>query len=134
MTRADAPRVIVCEPTPRWAVLLRHFAPELQVSEARSLPLADDMLQAMPDSVIAVAVTGGNAADVLLRFSLWQRGYPECVTAALLDDADEDLEQALRESGAQLIVYSLFELPQLARLAQRPRAMRRLRSARQGSR
>lgn len=121
MSRAEAPRVIVCEPTPRWAVLLRRFAPELQISEARSLPLADDMLQAMPDSVIAVTVTPANAADVLVRLSQWQRAYPACVTAALIDCVDDDFDLALRESGAQLMVYSLFELPRLARLAQRLR-------------
>jgi len=119
VSRTDAVRVIVCEPSPRWAVLLRRFAPELQVSEARSLALADDMLREMPTCVFAVAVTHANAADVLLRLAQWQRGCPKCVTAALLDHVEDDLDLALREAGAQIIITSLFELTQLSRLAHR---------------
>lgn len=122
MSRADAARVIVCEPSPRWAVLLRRFAPELKVSEARSLALANDMLRETSDTVIAVTVTHANAADVLLRLAQWQRECPECVTAALLDHVGDDLEVALREAGAQIILTSLFELTQLARLAHRRNA------------
>lgn len=117
MSRAASARVIICEASPRWAVLLRRFAPELQVSEARSLALADDMLRETPACVVAVAVNDANSADVLLRLAQWQCGCLECVAAALLDHVDDDLELALREAGAQIIVTSLFELPQLARFA-----------------
>jgi hypothetical protein len=119
MSRSDASRIIVCEPSPRWAVLLRRFAPELQVSEARSLALADDLLRELPTSVVAVAGTDANAADLLLRLARWQRAYPQCATAALLDRAEDDYELALREAGAQVVIHSLFELPQLAQLARR---------------
>ena len=122
MSRAVAARIIVCEPSPRWAVLLRCFAPELQVSEARSLSLADEMLPETPDSVLAVAVTNANAGGVLLRLARWQRDYPTCLTATLLDELDDDFELALREAGAQLVIGSLFELPRLARLAHRRKA------------
>jgi hypothetical protein len=121
MSRAASARVIICEPSPRWAVLLRRFAPELKVSEARSLPLADDMLRETPDSVIGVAVTEANAGDSLLRLAQWQRNHPPCVAAALLDRADDDLELALREAGAQLVLTSLFELPRFAHLARTAR-------------
>jgi hypothetical protein len=119
MSRADAARIIVCEPSPRWAVLLRRFAPQLRVSEARSLTLADDMLRETPACVVAVAVTDVNSADALLRLAQWQRTCPDCVSAALLDYVEDDLELALREAGAQIILTSLFELPQIARLAHR---------------
>jgi hypothetical protein len=119
MSRASAGRLIVCEPASRWAVLLRRFAAELHVSEARSLTLAGDMLQASPRSVIAVAVAGASAAEALLKLSDWQRDYPDCAAAVLLDDANGELELALREAGAQLVITSLFELPLLARLVQR---------------
>jgi hypothetical protein len=122
MSSADAARVIVCEPSPRWAVLLRRFAPELQVSEARSLALAEDMVHETPAIVFAIAVTPANSADVLLKLGQWQQNFPECVTAALLDHVEADLELALREAGAQIILTSLFELPQLARVAQRWKA------------
>jgi hypothetical protein len=121
MSRAASARVIICEASPRWAVLLRRFAPGLQVSEARSLALADDMLRETPESAIAVAVTDANAGDSLLRLAQWQRDYPSCVTAALLDRADDDLELALREAGAQMVLTSLFELPRFGQLARTAR-------------
>lgn len=119
MTHTAAARIIVCEPSPRWGVLLRRFAPELRVSEARSLALADDILHELPTCVVAAAVTDANAADLLLRLAQWRREYPQCATAALLDRADNDYELALREAGAQIVLSSLFELPQLARFARR---------------
>ena len=119
MSSASAARLIICEPTPCWAVLMRRFAAELRVSEARSLALADDMLRESPGNVIAVAVTNANAADALLKLSSWQNDYPACITAALLDNPDSELELGLREAGAQLVVFSLFELPLLARLVTR---------------
>lgn len=118
----DAARVIICEPLPRWAVLLRRFAPELDISEARSLALADDMLRNSSACLVAVAVTDANVADVLLRLAQWQRSYPACVTVALMDQLDEDVELALRETGAQLVIDSLFKLPTLASLAHRVKA------------
>ena len=121
MSRVSPVKLIICEPTPRWAVLMRRFAKELPISEARSLALADDILRDNPGSAIAVAVTDANAADVLLKLSQWQRGDTNCVTAALLDNANADLELGLREAGAQLVVASFFELPLLARLMRRQR-------------
>src|SRR5436190_13411441 len=104
MSDAPAARLMICEPTPRWAVLLRRFAAGLPVSEARSLALADEMLQDWPGSLVAVAVNDTNAADALLRLSQWQRGFPDCATAVLLDEADDELELGLREAGAQLVI------------------------------
>ena len=121
MSRVSPAKLIICEATPRWAVLMRRFARELPISEARSLALADDILRDNPGSAIAVAVTDANAADVLLKLSQWQRGDPNCATAALLDNANADLELGLREAGAQLVIASLFELPLLAQLVRRQR-------------
>lgn len=119
MSHNTAARVIVCEPSPRWAVLLRRFAPELQVSEARSLTLADGILRENETTVVAVAVSRGNVTDVLLKLAQWQRDYPASASAVLLERFDDDVELALREAGAQMILTSLFELPQLAGLALR---------------
>jgi hypothetical protein len=123
MTQSSAAGLIICEPTPRWAVLMRRFAAELQVREARSLALADDMLRDSPESVIAVAVTDANAADALLKLSAWRNDYPACTTVVLVDNPDPELELGLREAGAQLVISSLFELPMLARLMKRQLAL-----------
>lgn len=123
MSPTSEARLIVCEPLPRWTVLLRRFAADLPVSEARSLTLADDMLRDSPDSVIAVAVTQANAADVLLKIWDWQRKYPASATAIFLDDPDTELELGLREAGAQLVITSLFKLPLLARLVRKQLAL-----------
>lgn len=123
MSQSSAARLIICEPTPRWAVLMRRFAADLPVSEARSLTLADDMLRDSPDSVVAVALTDANAADVLLKLSDWQRDYPACAAAVLLNEADPELDLGLREAGAQLVLSSLFELTMLARLVRRRLAL-----------
>jgi hypothetical protein len=119
MSNDSAARLIVCEPTPRWAVLMRRFASELQVSEARSLALADDMLRDSSASGVAVAVSDANAANVLLKLSDWQRDYPDTTAAVLLDESNAELELGLREVGAQLVIVSLFELPMLARFVKR---------------
>jgi hypothetical protein len=118
----DAAKLIICEPSPRWAVLMRRFAPGMLFSEARSLALAADMLRETPCRVIAVAVTPANAAELLLKLSQWQRDDPALTAAALLDHVEDDFELALRESGVQLVLTSLFELPKLARLAHRVKA------------
>jgi len=119
----DPARLIICEPSPRWAVLMRRFGAGLTVDEARSLALAEDMLRDQPDSVVAVAIRNDNAAAALLKLAQWQRDYPASAVAALMDHVDEDLELALRESGAQVVLTSLFELPQLARIAHRVKFM-----------
>jgi hypothetical protein len=123
MSQSPAASLIICEPTPRWAVLTRRFAEELRVSEARSLALADDMLRDSPGSVIAVAITDANAADALLKLSNWRNDYPACTAAVLLDNPDPELELGLREAGAQLVISSLFELPMLARFVKRQLAL-----------
>jgi len=123
MSHASAARLIICEPTPRWAVLMRRFAAELHVSEARSMALAEDMLRDNPDSVIAVAITDANAADALLKLWNWRNNYPGCTAAVLLDNPNPELELGLREAGAQLVISSLFALPMLARLVRRQLAL-----------
>lgn len=119
MKQPAAARIIVCEPTPRWAVLLRRFAGDLMISEARSLALTDDLLQDHPTSCIAIAVDINNAANVLLRLSKWSREHPEYATAVLLDKPEPELEPGFREAGAQIVISSLFELPKLVRVARR---------------
>lgn len=119
MSQNTAARIIVCEPTPRWAVLLRRFARNIKISEARSLALVDDLLRDHPASVVAVAVDLSNAANVLLKLSSWSRAHPANATAVLLDKPEPDLELGLREAGAQLVVSSLFALPALIGLARR---------------
>jgi hypothetical protein len=123
MTGVDYARLIICEPTPRWAVLLRRFAEDLQVSEARSPLLADEMLAASPASFVAFAVNGGNAAATLNRLMQWRRDFPAATTAVLLDGPSPGLETGFREARAQLVITSLFALPMLVRLAKRHLAL-----------
>jgi hypothetical protein len=111
--------MILCEPKPRWAVLLRRFAPAIGITEARSLVLADDELRANPDSFVVVAASVESGAAVVLKLSQWQREFPHATVVILLDRPDADFDLALREVGAQLVVDTLFDLPLLARMAAR---------------
>ena len=117
MKSAALPRFIICESTPRWAVISRRLRPDMGVSEARSFSLADDLLRASPTSVVALAVDETNAATALRQLSTWQRLYRDCVTAVLIDQCDDEWECGFREASAQFVSDSLFELPQLVRLA-----------------
>jgi len=119
MSRAPFARLIVCEPAGRWAILLRRFAPDLDVTEARSLALASDLLRESPASFVCVAATAENAASALPRLGEWSRDFPAASFAILADEEDNDLELAFREAGAQLVLTSVFELPVVAAMARR---------------
>jgi hypothetical protein len=99
--------------------LLRRFAPGLNLTEARSLALADDELRASPTSFVAVAVDASSAAPALLKIAHWRDEFPSVTSVVLLDQPNPDLNLALREAGAQLVIDTLFDLPLLARMAER---------------
>jgi len=119
MSAAPYARLIVCEPKPRWAVLLRRYSKETPASEARSLVLASEMLTASPGSFIAVATNESKVAALLERLGQWRRDFPAITTAVLLDAPNDELELGFREAGAQLVIASLFDLLLVVRLAER---------------
>jgi hypothetical protein len=119
MSQGPYARLIVCEPKPRWAVLLRRFAAGIVLSEARSLLLAEEMLAASPASFIAVSAHANNATAALDRLAHWRRDYPQATIAILLDDPHDTLEIGFREAGAELVIAGLFDLPLVIRLAKR---------------
>lgn len=113
-------RILVCEPTARWAVLLRRFG-QRQIAEARSLALAEDLLTANASSFMAIYATSSEnrAAQFITTIARWRQLFPQAAFAILCDEPNPDFDLGVREAGVQLVIHSLFELPLLIGMAQR---------------
>lgn len=117
MSRSGA--IVVVEPAPRWVVLLRRFAPQLEVLEARSLELAEDLLRENGSRFIAIAVRSVGAAAIATRISHWRRTHPGSVAAVLLNRHHPSMELGFRLAGAQAVIHNWRELPILIGMAAR---------------
>ncbi len=111
--------ILVVEGAPRWAVLLRRFAPQFQVLEARSLALAEDLLSQNGQQFVLLAPSSMNHAAALARLSTWQRQYSAATFVVVLQPLDSTTDLGFREAGAQLVIHDWRELPQLISMAAR---------------
>lgn len=112
-------RLIVCEAAPRWSVLLRRFADDLPVAEARSSALAEDLLRDHPASFVCLASSAIDHSEKFIALSHWQTLFSHAAIAVLIDPADQEREYHFREAGAQVVIDRLEQLPQLLRMAKR---------------
>lgn len=119
MTTAATVRLIVCEPTRRWAPLVRRFDDGMNVDETRSLSLLSNMLEAQPTSFVAIAPAPADLPEAAAELARIVRNYPLAAFATLLDLYDTEADLAFREAGAQLVITSLLELPAVIRMARR---------------
>jgi hypothetical protein len=115
MNNASA-KVIVCEPQPRWAVLWRRFS-RLAVEEARSLPLASDLLRERPTSFLLVSCDAVAQPASLIALARWQLDFPLAAWAAVVTGVRSVREAWLYEAGAQFVMHRFQQLPVVIRMA-----------------
>lgn len=118
---AAAARLIVCEPSGRWAVALRRqsAATAPRVYETRSLADCWQMLAEAPASFVVVELSTGNAVALLQRMARLQRDFPLARVAVVADRALAGYEWLLREAGAVHFLCSPRQCGPLADLALR---------------
>lgn len=119
MKRADAAALIVCEKSMRWSVLLRRFGSGRKVLEARSLFLANELVEVSPASFVCVADSTLYGDDSFLALSRWEREFPLMAWGALVSRNDPGLERLLLSLGAQFVVTNYAQLPPLLGMAER---------------
>ena len=130
---------IICERTSRWAAavrvaLERESTAELRaarVVEVRNHRDLESRLSARPDALVTIEVERANLAAVLAWLGTAGPRYPRATFVAVLDRlfvADQnangdvsvpDVEQALVEAGAMLVVRLPRAMKPLLDLAQR---------------
>jgi hypothetical protein len=100
-------------------VLLRRFAPDLPVTEARSFVLAEDLLRDDQASFVCLAGSTIDRSEKLIALSQWQTLFPDAASAVFLNQADPEREHHFREAGVQLVIDHIGQLPRLIQMAKR---------------
>jgi hypothetical protein len=120
-TGAAGARLIVCEASGRWAVVLRRqlVAVTLRVYETRSLADCWEMLVEAPASFLVVELSAGNAVALMQRMARLERDFPLARVAVVADRCLTDYEWLLREAGAVHFLCSPRQSGPLADLARR---------------
>jgi hypothetical protein len=118
-------RLIVCEKTGRWAVALRReLAPHgVRAYETRSLAECRRELEQHPASLVALELTGGNAAQLGEWIERISREFPGARLVVLGSGEARVFETWVREAGAVGAAFSSRRLGAIARLARRHLAM-----------
>jgi hypothetical protein len=118
---AVAARLIVCEPSGHWAVVLRRqlAAADLRVYETRSLADCWEMLAKAPASFLVVELSAGGAGALLQRMARLERDFPLARVAVVADRSLAGYEWLLREAGAVHFLCSPRQSGPLADLARR---------------
>ena len=116
-----SPGLIVCEGEPRLAILVRRFAPQLPIVEARSLALADDDLSERPASFVCIGSPWCDRPEVLLSLARWQQAFPNAALAVMRSGIQmrETRDADYLLAGAQLVLHDFRQVPLLIRLTQR---------------
>jgi hypothetical protein len=113
-------RLIVCEPSGRWAVALRReLGSSPRVYEARSVAESWASLAQAPASLLVVEVMPGNLAALLGRMARREREFPRARVAVVADRRLAGHQWLLREAGALTFITSPRRLQGLAELARR---------------
>jgi hypothetical protein len=117
----DVARLIVCEPTGRWAVAMRRELAEtgVRVWETRSLPECWQDLKDSPDSFVVIELTTTVADDLLRRMAHLGKEFPRAMVAVVADRALADHQWLMREAGAVHFTCSPRQLSPLAAAALR---------------
>ncbi|NQT41320.1 MAG: hypothetical protein HQ581_27780 [Planctomycetes bacterium] len=130
---AGEARLIVSEPTGRWAVALRRHLTDASVGvhQTRSLTDAWDVLRACPASFLVVEVTRGSVRALLERMARLPGQFPLARIAVVADRRLHRWQWLFREAGAIHFVSSSRCLAPLAEaainhLARAPRRWRSL--------
>jgi hypothetical protein len=116
---AAAARLIVCEASGRWAVVLRRqlVAVALRVYETRSLADCWEMLAEAPASFLVVELSAGGAGALLQRMARLERDFPLARVAVVADRCLAGYEWLLREAGGVHFLCSPRQCGPLADLA-----------------
>ncbi|MGA2621664.1 MAG: hypothetical protein ABSF26_29030 [Thermoguttaceae bacterium] len=112
-------RLIVCEQTARWSLVLRRelTLAGVRVWETRSLAEAWESLARTPAAVLVVEISRVNLAGLLERMAWFSRDFPLARLAVVAPRALAGCEWLLREAGAVHFVTSPRRLGPLAELA-----------------
>ena len=114
----SAAKLIVCERTGRWAVVLRRELAEegVRVWETRTLTDCRAELAENPASFVVVEL-GKNAAGLLRLLANQPRQFPAARLAVVADRSRADYEGLMREAGAVHFLCSPRRVGLLARMA-----------------
>lgn len=112
-------KLIVVEPSPCWSIGLRRFAGDLRIWEARSLALAETMLQESPASFVCLSLDPANAVRGCEQLIAWSKMFPLSRFAVCTTPELAELESLLLTSGAQFVAASFLDVPKLLRIAVR---------------
>lgn len=114
----NAPSVIVCERSGKWATALgRHLPPALRVRQTRALSECIGVLAAAPASFLALEATRENLTQLLSLLGDFGHKFPLARALVLADRGFERYEGLFREAGAVHFSVSPRESAELARLA-----------------
>jgi hypothetical protein len=116
---AVAARLIVCERSGRWAVVLRRElgAGAVRVYETRNLTDCWAVLAEAPASFVIVELTAGGVAALLRQMARLGREFPLARVAVVAARSLAGYEWLMREAGAVHFTCSPRQLGPLARLA-----------------
>jgi hypothetical protein len=116
--KSVAARLIVCERTGRWAVVLRAelAGAGVRVWETRILDDCWSELAKSPASFLVVEL-GGNAAELLRRMARQPRDFPAARVAVVANRSQAGRQWLMREAGAVHFVCSPRQVGPLAQLA-----------------
>lgn len=112
-------RVIVYEPTGRWAALLRRASTRDTLQETRTWP---DLLAALaqaPNSFVVLELTAANAIQLPARLRQLTVDFPVARFAVVADRALAEYEPLAIEAGAVFFTTSPREADTIAQLADR---------------
>jgi hypothetical protein len=112
-------RLIVCERTGRWAVLLRQKLAEtgVRVWETRLPADCREEIAQSPASIVVLELTAKNLGEILKTVRPWERDYPLLRWVAVADRAQAGHEWLLREAGAVHFACSPRQVDSIAQLA-----------------
>ena len=116
---ATEARLIVCERSGRWAVVLRRElgAETVRVYETRNLTDCWAVLRGAPASFVIVELSAGRVAALLRLMASLEREFPLARVAVVADRSLAGYEWLMREAGAVHFKCSPRQLGPLARLA-----------------
>jgi hypothetical protein len=98
----SAARLIVCEQSGRWALLLRQNVAEarIRVWETRTLADCRAEVASSPASIVVIELTVNNSAELIKTVGSWDRDFPLLRWVAVADRSLAEYEWLLREAGA----------------------------------
>jgi hypothetical protein len=119
MQTSSSARLIVCERSGHWALLLRQKVAEagVRVWETRFLTDCQAEIAGSPASLVVIELTKGNVNELLKTVEHWGRDYPLLRWVAVADRSLAEYEWLMREAGAVHFTCSPRQGALLAQLA-----------------